>query len=288
METITRLFALTGRTAVVTGASSGLGVVFAEALASVGANVVLAARRTDRLEQVKQRIAATGRQAEAVACDVGEPQQIEALVRKSIARFGRVDILINNAGVVAEGGMLPERIPWQAFEQTVRINLLGAWYCAQQCAAQSMLPDGKGGNIVNVASIAGLHGLADFPSAYQATKAALINLTQNLAGSWGDRGVRVNALAPGWFPSEMTDQVMSVPSFRAWTERSAPMKRTGRPEELVAPLLFLASDASSFVTGHTLVVDGGIAAAGGEQMPGDFMQLLAALTPHDLGKRIGR
>jgi NAD(P)-dependent dehydrogenase (short-subunit alcohol dehydrogenase family) len=288
METIARLFDLTGRTAIVTGASSGLGVVFAEALASVGANVVLAARRLDRLEEVKKKITATGRDAEAIACDVGEPQQIEALVQKTIARFGRVDILINNAGVVAEGGMVPERIPWQAFEQTVRINLLGAWYCAQQCAAKSMLLDGKGGSIVNIASIAGLSGLADFPSAYQATKAALINLTRNLAGSWADRGVRVNALAPGWFPSEMTDQVMSVPSFRAWTERMAPMNRNGRPEELVAPLLFLASDASSFVTGQTLVVDGGIAAAGGERQPEDFMKLMAMMMPNELGKRIGR
>jgi NAD(P)-dependent dehydrogenase (short-subunit alcohol dehydrogenase family) len=288
MNAISKLFDLTGRTAIVTGASSGLGVTFAEALASAGASVVLAARRVDRLESVKKKITATGGKAEAVACDVGEPQQIEALVAQAVARFGRVDILVNNAGVVAEGGMVPERIPWTVFEQTVRINLLGAWYCAQQCAAKSMLTDGKGGSIVNIASVAGLSGFPDFPSAYQATKAALINLTRNLAGSWADRGVRVNALAPGWFPSEMTDQVMSVPSFRAWTERLAPMGRTGRPEELVAPLLFLASDASSFVTGQTLVVDGGISAAGGERMPEDFMEIVAAMTPHGLGKRIGR
>src|SRR5581483_3534597 len=195
------------------------------------------------------------------ACDVSEAAQVAALFERVVNRFGRVDIVVNNAGI--NDGFVPERVTPEVFEQTVRVNLLGVWNCCYY-AAQGMLRDGKGGSIVNIASIAGLGGLGQFPPAYQATKGAVINLTRNLAASWGDRGVRVNAIAPGWFPSEMTAGVFGVTVFREWVRKSAPMGRTGEPDELVAPLLFLASDASSFVTGTTLVVDGGLSATWGD------------------------
>ena len=148
-----------------------------------------------------------------------------------------------------------------------------------------MLRDGKGGSIINISSVAGINGLANFPSAYQATKAAVIHLTHNLGCSWADRGVRVNAIAPGWFPSDMTAPVFAVPGFLDWASRSAPMGRIGRPEELVPALLFLASDASSFVTGHTLAVDGGLA-AGNDRFPDSALEFLANNGAGDLARPI--
>ena len=147
-----------------------------------------------------------------------------------------------------------------------------------------MLADGQGGSIINIASILGLGGLADASASYQASKAAVVNLTRSLACSWGNRGVRVNAIAPGWFPSEMTAGIFGMPGFLDWAKSLAAMKRIGDPEELVGPLLFLASAASSFVTGHTLVVDGGYSAGVGCcSLPGGVYQTLAAAVPHGLG-----
>ncbi len=286
MTDLAQLFSVRGKTAIVTGASYGLGAFFARVLADGGANLVLAARSAERIEELRQAITKPGGAAESVACDVGDPAQVARLVARAIERFGRIDIMINNAGVAAEAGMVPERIPDEAFEQTVRVNLLGTWYGCREAGAR-MLADGNGGSIINIASIAGLSGVPNFPSAYQATKAAVINLTRNLAASWADRGVRVNALAPGWFPSEMTADFLAVPAFLKWTISMAPMGRIGRLEELVGPLLFLASDASSFVTGHTLVVDGGISATTGMgSQPDELIQIFAQCTPGDRGKRI--
>ena len=286
MKDITRLFDLTGKTAIVTGASYGLGVTFAQTLSGAGANLVLAARSSDKLEAVSQEINSAGGTALAVTCDVSDPAQVQAMSEKAMERFGRVDILVNNAGVAADGGAMPERLPNELFELTVRVNLLGLWYCCQE-VGKLMLRDGKGGAIINIASIAGLNGVKDFPPAYQATKAAVINLTRNLACSWADRGVRVNAIAPGWFPSEMTAQWFDIPVFLEWARKMAPMARTGETDELAGPLLFLASDASSFVTGHTLAVDGGLSAsAGASPWPKEFYQVLAENMPEDLGKPI--
>jgi enoyl-[acyl-carrier-protein] reductase (NADH) len=145
-----------------------------------------------------------------------------------------------------------------------------------------MLGDGGGGSIVNVASIAGLTGVRDFPPAYQASKAAVINLTRSLACSWADRGVRVNAIAPGWFPSEMTDAVFGIPAFKTWAAESAPLGRIGDPRELAAALIFLASDASSFVTGQTIVVDGGLT-AGSTGPPPSVREFFATRVPGGLG-----
>ena len=278
-------FDLTGRVALVTGASSGLGVTFAEGLAAAGADVVLAARRVDRLEEVAGRIRESGRRALPVACDVTDPEQVEAAVEAAVAEFGRIDVLVANAGSVPDGFSMPERIPHELFAQSVAVNLVGTW-TTLQAVGRRMLAQGSG-SIVVVSSYTGLAGVPHFPPAYQASKAALINVTQQLAASWGDRGVRVNALAPGWFPSEMTEAVLAAPSFRDRIDSQAPLGRAGRPEELLGPLLLLASDASSYMTGSTVVVDGGTSASvGAAPYSDELFGLHEAVMPHGLGSRV--
>ncbi len=280
------LFSVKGKTAIVTGASSGLGMRFAEVLAGAGANVVLAARRGDRLAEVARRIADAGGGALAQTCDVADSQAVQALVAAAWQRFGRVDVLVNNAGVSAEAGVMPERVPDELFAQTVQVNLNGLYFCCR-AAAERMLADGHGGTIINIASIMGLSGQQNAPIAYQASKAAVINLTRNLACSWADRDVRVNCIAPGWFESEMTAGWFAVPQFLARFKAQAPMNRIGRPDELDGVLLFLASDASSFVTGQTIAVDGGVSAAvSGPQYDAELFAMQAAVIPNGLGERI--
>jgi NAD(P)-dependent dehydrogenase (short-subunit alcohol dehydrogenase family) len=280
------LFSLAGKTALVTGASYGLGVTFAETLACAGANVVLAARSLDKLEAVAAKLTALGSKTLALECDVGNPDEVAATVAAGWQRFGRIDVLVNNAGVAAEAAITPERIPHKLFEKTVRVNLLGTWYCCREVGARQ-LADGKGGSIVNIASIAGLAGVADFPTGYQSSKAAVINLTRNLAASWADRGIRVNAIAPGWFKSELTGPVFAIPEYLRWVSDAAPLGRVAEATELAGPLLLLASDAGSFMTGHTLVVDGGLSATGGGgRMPKKVSDLFAANLPDGLGTHI--
>lgn len=279
------LFDLSSRVALVTGASSGLGVTFAEGLAAAGADVVLAARRVDRLEELADRIRATGRRALPVACDVTEPEQVEAAVAAAVAEFGRIDVLVANAGAVPDGFSMPEKIPVALFEQSVRVNLIGTWTTCQAVGRQ-MLTQGSG-SIIVVSSYTGLAGVPYFPPAYQASKAALFNITQNLAASWGDRGVRVNALAPGWFPSEMTNAILAAPVFLDRINAQAPLGRPGDPAELVGPLLLLASDASSYMTGATLTVDGGTSASVGfSPYSPELFGLHDAVMPAGLGARV--
>jgi len=255
-------FSVQGKTAIVTGASSGLGVTMAEGLAEAGANVVLSARRAENLEQLAARIQASGGKALAKACDVGDSAQVKALVDAANARFGRVDILVNNAGTAADAGVMPEKVTDEMFETTMRANLNGTFYCARE-VAQHMLRDGKGGAIINIASIYGMGGAQNGPVAYQSSKAAVINLTRTLALSWMDRGIRVNCIAPGWFPSEMTGPWFAVPEFNYRFSHQVPQVCIGDPDELVGALLFFASAASSFVSGQTLAVDGGYTASHG-------------------------
>lgn len=283
---IDHLFRLDGRTAFVTGASSGLGVTFAEALAAAGANVALAARREDRLHEVAKRIADNGANALVVRCDVSDAQQVESAIAQACETFGRIDVLVNNAGIVAEGPAVPEKVSHEAFEQTMRVNLFGVWYCTQ-AVARRMLADGRGGSIVNISSIAGLAGVPDFPVAYHSSKAAVLNMTRSLACSWADRGVRVNAIAPGWFLTEINERVLAHPDFRRWAEEGAAMNRIGKSEELIGALLFLASEASSYVTGQTITVDGGTSASiGVSRMPESFRQLVANQMPDGIGQQI--
>ena len=277
---------LKDKSAIVTGASSGLGVTFAKVLAEAGARVVVSARRVAKLKEVAAEISADGGRAIPIECDVTDPVQVEAMTARAWDECGRIDILVSNAGVVGDAGSMPEKLPNDLFEQTVRTNLTGVWYCCREAGAR-MLADGKGGSIVNIASIAGVGGMCDFPSAYQATKAAVINLTRNLACSWSDRGVRVNALAPGYFPSEMTDPFLAIGGFTDFVMKRAAMGRVGDPDELAGALLLLTSDAGSFITGHTLVVDGGYSAGVGQsRWPEDVYNTLEQVIPDQRAKRI--
>ena len=250
----TRAFRLDGRVAVVTGASAGIGEALAEGLAGAGAKVVLAARRLDRLEALAARLAASGAETHAVACDVARADDVERLAAETQQRFGRIDVLVNNAGFVE---VVPAESETQgSFESVLDVNLTGTFRCAQRFGRE-MLAQGNGA-IVNVASILGVVGVGQIPQAsYAASKGGVVNLTRELAAQWARRGVRVNALAPAWFPSEMTADMFAEEASRNWMRQRTPMGRAGRVEELVGPLLFLASDAASYVTGHILLVDGG-------------------------------
>ncbi len=248
------LFDLQGRVAVVTGASSGLGVAFARGLAAAGARVVLAARRKERLESLAGELAAEGAEALPVACDVSREGDVDELVARAVARFGRIDVLVNNAGTVHMGPAEDE--PIERFREIVDVNLGGVFLCAQR-VGRVMLAAGSG-SIVNIASILGLVASGQVKQAsYCASKGAVVNLTRELAAQWARRGVRVNALAPGGFSSEMTADMFGDEGSLRWMRSRDPMGRAGRDEELIGPLLFLASDASSYVTGQTLAVDGG-------------------------------
>lgn len=248
------LFDLEGRVAIVTGASSGLGVTFAKGLAGAGARVVLAARRIDRLEALAADLEATGARALAVACDVTNEDEVDALVEAARERFGRIDVLVNNAG--ASNIVPAEEESISSFRQIVDVNLIGAFVCAQR-VGRVMLEAGAG-SIVNVSSILGLVASGQIKQAsYCASKGAVVQLTRELAAQWARRGVRVNGIAPGWFASEMTAGMFSDERSLRWVRGRDPMGRPGLEEELVGPLVFLASDASSYVTGQTIAVDGG-------------------------------
>jgi NAD(P)-dependent dehydrogenase (short-subunit alcohol dehydrogenase family) len=244
-------FRMDGRVVVITGASSGLGVGFARALSSAGATVALAARRKDRLEALAEELRETGGKASTVACDVADPEACAAMVRDTMETHGRIDVLVNNAGIGTAVPALKET-PEQ-FRGVVDVNLNGAYWAAKECAAVM----GPGSAIVNVASVLGLTAGFAPQAAYSATKAAVLGLTRDLAHQWGSRrGIRVNALAPGYFASEMTDEIPA--KLLADITGSTVFGRLGLQPELDAALLFLASDASSFITGSTLVVDGGM------------------------------
>ena len=244
-------FRLDGKVAVVTGASSGLGVAFAKALAEAGADLVLGARRVERLADTGALVEAAGRKFVAAKTDVTQPAECDALIALAVKEFGHVDILVNNAGV---GTAVPAtRETPEQFKNVIDINLLGAYWMAQSFARANK----DGGVIVNISSVLGLKPQGLPQAAYASSKAGLIGLTRDLAAQWtGRKNIRVNALAPGFFPSEMSDELPKemVELMKQFT----PAGRLGDPEELAATLIWLVSDASSYVTGITVPVDGGL------------------------------
>lgn len=243
-------FDLEGRVAVVTGASSGLGVTLARGLAAAGASVAVTGRRTDRLADTARLLTAEGGQALAVPGDVGDPDDCARVVQQTTAGFGRLDILVNNAGAGTVGPA--HRLPLDEFGQTVDVNLTGA-YRMSMAAADAMT---EGGSIINISSVLAFTTAGIPQAAYAASKAGLLGLTRDLAQQWtGRRGIRVNALAPGFFETEMTDG--HDEHLDRHVESRIPAGRLGRPEDLVGAVVFLAGDASRYVTGATLPVDGG-------------------------------
>lgn len=244
-------FRLDGKVAVITGASSGLGVAFAQGFAEAGADVALGARRVEGLESTRALVEAAGRQAIAVRTDVTSPEDCAALVQAAYERFGRVDVLINNAGL---GTAIPasKETP-EEFRRVIEVNLMGSYWTAQACAKVMQ----AGSTIINISSVLGLIPSTLPQAAYASSKAAVIGLTRDLATQWGARkGIRVNALAPGYFPTEMTDEL--PPGLMETIQTSVPLRRLGDPAELAATAVFLASESAAYITGVTLAVDGGM------------------------------
>ncbi|MET9911173.1 SDR family oxidoreductase [Streptomyces sp. NPDC006476] len=246
------LFSLRGRTAVVTGASSGLGARFATVLASAGASVFAAARRPHKLKE----LAADDPRIHPVVCDVSRAEDRVRLMGTALDGTGRIDVLVNNAG--APGAVRAEDESAQDFAGVLDVNLVAPFHLARLLAEAPVRDGGRTRSVVNVSSVLGLVSGAPLGgAAYAASKAGLVGLTRELAGQWGRSGVRVNALAPGWFRSEMTDELFSDDRSRRWVERGTMLGRGGERGELDGALLYLASDASSYCTGHVLTVDGG-------------------------------
>jgi NAD(P)-dependent dehydrogenase (short-subunit alcohol dehydrogenase family) len=253
VPSLRELFDLTGRVAVVTGGSRGLGREMAEGLAEAGCSLMLCARREEWLTPTVTELRSRGFAVDGMVCDVSQAGDVERVVECTVARFGTLDILVNNAGVTWASE--PQAMPLDKWQKVVDINLTGAFLFAQ-AAGREMLKR-EWGRIINVASIAGLHASVNGPhyAGYAATKAGLMGLTRELAASWGRNGIRVNAIAPGFFHSRLADAAIALtePSIKA----SSPIPRVGDAGELKGVCVFLAADASNYITGQTIVVDGG-------------------------------
>jgi gluconate 5-dehydrogenase len=247
------LFDLSGRVAIVTGGSRGLGAEFAEGLAEAGASLMLCARRDEWLVPGAENLRSRGFTVHAMRCDVASVSEVQAVVDATMERFGRVDILVNNAGV--SWGERPEAMTLEQWQRVIDVNLTGAFICSQ-AVGREMITRGYG-RIINVASIAGLQGNVNGPyyAGYAASKAGLMGLTRELAASWGRYGIRVNAIAPGFFHSRMSEGLLA--QIESSLNAVTPLGRVGQPGELKGVAVFLASDASNYITGQTVVVDGG-------------------------------
>jgi gluconate 5-dehydrogenase len=253
---VKELFDLTGKTAIVTGGSRGLGKEMAEGLAEAGANLMLCARREEWLAPTVEEFRARGFRVEGMLCDVAQPDQVQAVVDRTIESFGQVDVLINNAGI--SWGARPEQMPLDKWQKVLDVNLTACFLFAQ-AAGRRMLDRGSG-SIINVSSVTGLKSSTNGPHyvGYVASKAGLIGMTRELAASWGRQGIRVNAIAPGFFHSRLADATIEVaePTIKKFN----PIPRVGNEGELKGVAVFLASEASSYITGQTIVVDGGMTA----------------------------
>ena len=245
------VFRLDGKIALVTGASSGIGAQTVKLFSSLGAKVIAAARREDRLQDLANQYS----DVMAVRCDVGVEADCKNLVDTIINEYGKIDILINNAGISDPIPALEEDL--DLFKRVIQIDLISCFHLAQLCA-QHMETQESGGAIVNVASIHGFVGSSpNNQPGYTAAKGGLINLTRELALEWARHGIRVNAIAPGYITTELTDEMIAGESGRKWIERNTPMRRPGEVNELDGAMLLLASDAGSYITGETIAIDGG-------------------------------
>ena len=253
MPTLSQLFDLKDQVAIVTGGSRGLGLEMAEGLAEAGAALMLCARRDDWLTPAVNELRARGVKVEGMLCDVARPDQVQAVVDKTMSVYGRLDILINNAGV--SWGAEAEDLPLDKWQKVIDINLTGA-FLFSQAAGKEMLKR-EYGRIVNVASIAGLKSSVKGPhyAPYAASKAGLMGLTRELAASWGRKNIRVNAVAPGFFHSRLADP--AIPLAEPDIKEFAPIGRVGAAGELKGVVVFLVADASNYITGQVIVVDGG-------------------------------
>ena len=251
---VQQLFDLKGRVALVTGGSIGLGRQVAQALAEMGADIVLCARKRERCVQAAEELEALGVHALALACDVTNAEQVQAVVEATISRFQRIDVLVNNAGI--SWGAPFEEMRLSDWHKVLETNLTGT-FLFSQAVGKVMIAQGRG-KIINMASVAGFGGAPSDvlqATAYHASKGAVITLTKDLACKWATRNIQVNALAPGWFPTHMSDWVITHKKDHLL--ESIPARRFGGEDDLKGAAVFLASDASAYVTGHVLVVDGG-------------------------------
>lgn len=251
---VKQLFDLTGRVAIITGGSIGLGRQMAEGLAEMGANLVLCARKKERCQQAADELQQLGVKTMAMGCDVKSAASIQEMVDATLTRFGRIDILINNAGI--SWGAPVEQMSLQDWNKVIETNLTGTFLCCQ-AVGKTMITQGRG-KIINIASVAGLSGSppeAVQASGYHASKGGVIIFTKDLACQWAMHNINVNAIAPGWFPTHMSDWV--IEHKKDYLLQHIPLHRFGTEHDLKGAAVFLASDASNYVTGHVLVVDGG-------------------------------
>src|SRR6266404_5760709 len=256
MGSIKKAFDLSGKSALITGGSRGLGLQIAEALGEQGAKIVLSSRKAPDLEQAQKHLAGLGIKADWIAADNAKDDDIKRLADEAIAKLGRVDILVNNAG--ATWGAPTEDHPIEAWDKVMNLNIRSLFLLSQQIGKRSMIPN-KYGRIINIASIAGLRGSTGEMQtiAYNTSKGAVVNFTRALAGSWGRYGITVNALAPGFFPSKMTKGIIDMVGVEKLAE-GAPLRRIGDEDDLKGAAL--ASDAGKHITGQILAIDGGLTA----------------------------
>jgi len=250
---VRELFDLSGKTAIVTGGGSGIGRQMAQALAEAGANLVLCARKVERCEQAAAELANLGVRTLGLKCDVRDPDEVQAVVDRTREELGRIDVLVNNAGTV--WGAPPEDTPLEGWQKVIDVNLTGV-FLFSQAVGRAMIEEG-GGKIVNIASVAGLGGAPPEVMnaiAYNASKGGVIAFTRDLACKWARHAINVNAIAPGWFPSDMSRFVLDS---RPEVIEHIPLRRFGGSDDLKGAIVYLASAASDYVTGHTLIVDGG-------------------------------
>jgi NAD(P)-dependent dehydrogenase (short-subunit alcohol dehydrogenase family) len=257
-RTVKQLFDLTGQTALVTGGSRGLGLQMAHALGEAGARLMLSSRKADDLQEAVAELKAAGIEADYIAADCGKEEDIRRLAQETVKKMGRIDILINNAG--ATWGAAAEVHPVSAWDKVMNLNVRGYFILAQEVANLSMIPNGRG-RILNVASIAGLAGNPPEMQtiAYNTSKGAVVNFTKALAGEWGQHGITVNAICPGFFPSKMTYGLLEKMGAEKMASH-APLRRLGDDEDLKGLTLLYASEAGKHITGQWLAVDGGVSA----------------------------